>query len=222
VNFIENFHQRYALENRVRVLSDHLVDLIPPGARVLDVGCGDGLLTSLLQQRRTDLEVSGIDVLVRPESHIPLKRFDGRVIPYEDASFDVVMFVDVLHHTEDPLILLREAVRVARRAIVIKDHTCNGVLASLTLRFMDRVGNARHGVALPYNYWPRQKWMQAFDLLDLKIGVWKHRLKLYPQPASLLFDRSLHYLARLDISGQLTSPEPAIGIVEARGCESTL
>jgi 2-polyprenyl-3-methyl-5-hydroxy-6-metoxy-1,4-benzoquinol methylase len=43
-----------------------------------------------------------------------------RVLSYTKASFDVVMFVDVLHHTKDPMVLLREARRVARRAIVVK------------------------------------------------------------------------------------------------------
>ena len=62
------------------------------------------------------------------------------------------MFVDVLHHTEDPMALLGEAVRVARKTIVVKDHTLNGFLAGPTLHFLDRVGNARHDVALPYNY----------------------------------------------------------------------
>jgi hypothetical protein len=73
------------------------------------------------------------------------------------------MFVDVLHHTQDPMVLLREAVQVARKAIVIKDHTLNGFMAGLTLRLLDWVGNARHGVALPYTYRPQQRWWEAFD-----------------------------------------------------------
>jgi hypothetical protein len=39
------------------------------------------------------------------------------------------------------MILLREAARVAREAVVIKDHTKNGLAADATLRFMDRIGN---------------------------------------------------------------------------------
>jgi SAM-dependent methyltransferase len=102
---------------------------------------------------------------VRERSHIPVAPFDGQVIPYGDASFDGVMFVDVLHHTQDQIILLREAARVARKVIVIKDHSLNGLFAGPTLRLMDKIGNARHGVALPYNYWPRQKWLNTFEML---------------------------------------------------------
>jgi hypothetical protein len=53
------------------------------------------------------------------------------------------------------MILLREAVRVARRMILIKDHIVDAVLAGPTLRLMDRIGNARYGVSFPHNYWPR-------------------------------------------------------------------
>jgi hypothetical protein len=60
--------------------------------------------------------------------------------------------------TEDPMTLLHEAARVARQSVIIKDHTRDRMLAGPKLRFMAQVGNARFGVALTYNYWPRQKW----------------------------------------------------------------
>jgi len=106
--------------------------------------------------------------------------------------------VDVLHHTKDPMILLREAARVARKTVVIKDHILDGFFAGPTLRVMDRVGNARYGVSLPYNYWSKPKWLQAFDALRMEVGSWTTQLKLYPWPASWLLDRSLHFVARLD------------------------
>ena len=196
----ERIHGGYVHNRRVRVLSHHLAELIPQGARVLDVGCGEGLLAHLIMQKRPDVEIKGIDVLVRNETHIPVDGFDGNRIPYSDASLDVVMFVDVLHHTEDPMILLREGVRVARKAIVIKDHTLNGLLAGPTLRYMDWVGNARHGVELPYNYWPRQRWFEVCETMGLKNRVWKADLELYPWPVDWIFGRSLHFIARLDLN----------------------
>jgi len=199
MSLIDRVHGGYVVGRRVNALSDHLVALIPPGAHVLDVGCGDGSLASLIMRRRPDITVSGIDVLIRPETRIPIAEFNGQEIPYGDASFDVVMFVDVLHHTADPMILLREAARVARQSIILKDHTRNGLLAGPTLRLMDQVGNARFGVALTFNYWPRQKWLVAFERLGLRLSVWKTDLRLYPRPASWLFDRTLHFVARLDI-----------------------
>jgi len=197
--FLELIHGAYIHNRRARVLCDHLVKLIPPNAKVLDAGAGDGLLAHRIAKRRTDIEISGIDVRVRSHTHIPVREFDGKRIPHEEASFDVVMFADVLHHAEDPCILLREGVRVARQALVIKDHALNGFLAGPTLRLMDWVGNRARGVALRNNYWTPQQWRQAIDALDLKTNVWKKRLRLYPWPARWVFDRSLHFVARLDV-----------------------
>jgi SAM-dependent methyltransferase len=201
MSLLDTIHGGYVFKRRVRVLSAHLSQLIPPGARVLDVGCGDGLIAKLIMERRPDTRIEGIDVLVRPNTHVPVTQFDGGHIPHEDASFEVVMFVDVLHHTEDPVVLLREARRVARRAVVLKDHCRDGLLAGPTLRFMDWVGNARHGVVLPYNYWPRRQWDAAFAELQLIPEEFRARLSLYPFPASFAFERSLHFIARLGRRG---------------------
>ena len=195
---IERFHNPVH-RRRTQVLAYALAAIIPGNAEVLDVGCGDGLIGELMKRLRPELVIKGLDVLVRNATHIPVARFDGRALPYPDRSFDFVMFVDTLHHTIDPNILLREAARAARVGIIIKDHTRDGFLAGPTLRFMDWFGNARHGVALPYNYWPRSKWLDAFNDLDLRLNVWKEDLGLYPWPANLVFERSLHFVARLDV-----------------------
>jgi SAM-dependent methyltransferase len=199
MSWVETIHGRYVHDRRSRILSGHLAKFIPENVLMLDVGSGDGLLGQLISQVRPDVTIKGIDVLVRPRTLIPTEKYDGERIPYGDTSFDGVMFVDVLHHTTDPLILLREAIRVARRAIVIKDHLLDGLFAGQTLRFMDRAGNARHGVSLPYTYWTKETWYDAFDTLGLRVGMWTTKLGLYPPPASWLFDRSLHFVARLDI-----------------------
>lgn len=123
--------------------------------------------------------------------------FDGRRIPYGDRTFDAVMFVDVLHHIENQLELLSEARRVARQALVIKDHTREGVLDEATLRLMDYIGNARHGVALPYNYWTTHQWREAFEQLNLRLDSWSHEIDLYPWPANYFFGRRLHFIAKL-------------------------
>jgi SAM-dependent methyltransferase len=101
--------------------------------------------------------VRGIDIMARPTSHIPVDIFDGQTIPHPDKSFDIVSFVDVLHHTDDPSVLLKEAARVARKAVILKDHFSENGIDHLTLRFMDWVGNAPHGVVLPYNYASRAR-----------------------------------------------------------------
>jgi SAM-dependent methyltransferase len=192
-------HGGFVHSRRVTRLAKNIAPLIPRDAKVLDVGCGDGALAALISELRPDIRIEGLDVLVRSQTAIPVRHFDGTHIPYDDATVDVVLMVDVLHHTDDPLVLLRESARVARGEILVKDHLREGFLARLTLRVMDWVGNARHGVRLPYNYWSRAEWKAAFDDLSLVVRHCQSTLNLYPPPASWLFDRSLHFVAALGV-----------------------
>ena len=200
MSLLDRLHGEFVYNRRISQLSRELAELLPPHAHVLDVGCGDGLLGSNIARLRPDVHLKGIDVLVRSTTHMPVTSFDGKTIPFPDGSVDVVMFVDVLHHTQDPIVLLREGKRVARKAVVIKDHTCNGLLADTRLRAMDWVGNARHGVVLPYNYWPRKRWHTELRSLDLLEERWNEKLHLYPWWANWFFGSSLHFVARLEPS----------------------
>jgi len=200
VSTVGTLHQKLVYSRRTKVLASELANAIPANSlSILDVGCGDGTIDSLILQHRPGLSITGLDVLVRPKTFIPVWKFDGTRLPYDDQSFDVVMFADVLHHTTDPECLLREAKRVAKVAVVLKDHTRDGFLSNLTLRFMDWVGNAHHNVVLPYNYWPRSRWMLSFQSIGLNIQRWNETLGLYPAPASWVFERRLHFVACLTV-----------------------
>jgi SAM-dependent methyltransferase len=194
---LQRLHHDHVHARRVRRLRDLILDLLPDAGSLVDVGAGDGWLAAELQRARPELCVDGVDVLVRPQTHIPVQPFDGHTLPLDDRSRDVVLLIDVLHHTDDPEELLAEAARVARRAVILKDHCRDDFLARPTLRFMDWVSNASYGVALPYNYWTRRQWRQAFARLGLTVDAWHDQLGLYPWPADWIFGRGLHVLARL-------------------------
>jgi hypothetical protein len=80
----------------------------------------------------------------------------------------------------------------------VKDHVVRGPLARPTLALMDWVGNRRHGVDLPYAYRTPSQWSEAFVMAGLREVVRRERLGLYPWPASLLFDRRLHFVSVLE------------------------
>lgn len=197
LSMIGKLHEKLAMGRRAGALATHFAGLIPQGGHVLDVGCGDGKIGALLREKRPDVEIHGIDVQRREGTQIPVDRFDGRHIPFESGAFDLVMFSDVLHHTEDPLILQKEAQRVAKRWVLIKDHFRDGFAAGVRLRFMDWVGNARFGVALPYNYWTERQWREAWTALGLREEEMITKLGLYPGPADWLFGADLHFIALL-------------------------
>jgi SAM-dependent methyltransferase len=197
VTLVGGLHASLVFKRRIRVLAGHIAPLLPRGATVLDVGCGDGLLGRTIRNLRADVALTGVDVLVRPETHIPVQEFDGFTLPLGDRAVDVILLVDVLHHADDPMRLLTEVARVARQSIIIKDHVQAGWLDRQTLRVMDWTGNAAHGVALPYNYWSAMEWTLALQRIGAAIESWETDLGLYPWPASALFDRNLHFVARV-------------------------
>jgi len=198
MNWLDRYHASRVHTRRVRVLAATAARLLPPRASVLDVGCGDGLLAATLARLRPELAITGVEVAPRPGCHIPVTAFDGRTLPFADGSFDAALIVDVLHHTNDPAVLFREIVRVARSCVVIKDHLREGWAAQATLRFMDEVGNRRHGVPLPYNYLNRAEWDRLFEESGVTVAETDPVAALYPVPARLVFGRGLHFFARLE------------------------
>jgi SAM-dependent methyltransferase len=203
---LERVHRFWIAERRVLRLAELVKPLLPSGAHVLDVGCGDGRLARRILDERPDLRLEGMDVLVRGGAAIPVSAFDGQHIPRPDQDVDVVLLVDVLHHAASPLALLREAARVSRRAVVVKDHVVRTPLDHWQLRLMDDVGNRRFGVALPHDYWTWDRWQAAWGQLGLRAGALERDLRLYPGPLDRLFGRGLHLLARLESARAESAP----------------
>lgn len=197
MNWLDRYHASRVHTRRVRVLAETAARLLPPRLRVLDVGCGDGWLAATLARLRPDLAITGVEVAPRAGCHIPVTAFDGRTLPFADGSFDATLIVDVLHHTTAPAVLFQEVTRVARTTVLLKDHLREGWGAQATLRFMDEVGNRRHGVPLPFNYLNRAEWNGLFAGCRLTIEEMDPLRTLYPFPGRLVFGRGLHFFARL-------------------------
>jgi SAM-dependent methyltransferase len=197
LSWISRWHHAFVFHRRARVLAEMLAAQIPQGASVLDIGCGDGTVGSLIAQLRPDVSIQGVEFLARPGCRIKCQAFDGAKLPFSEASFDVCLFVDVLHHTQDPAILLREAVRVSRSFVLLKDHLDENFFDDATLRFMDWIGNRPHGVLLTYNYQSRQQWAEHFSKCGLGQASWTTQVPLYPAPFSLLLGRGLHFVSLL-------------------------
>ena len=197
LSWIAKGHRWLVFDRRVRVLSEMLSAQLPENASVLDIGCGDGTVGALIAAGRPDVRVQGIEVQPRSACRIPCREFDGTNLPFADGSFEVCMFVDVLHHTSNVRALLGEAVRVSRSFILLKDHLRENALDGATLRLMDWVGNRPHGVRLTYNYQSRKEWSEHFAACGLKEKSWSSEVPLYQAPASWIAGRGLHLITLL-------------------------
>jgi len=101
-----------------------IAELVPKGSRVLDLGCGDGELLSLLSRERGcsgyGIEIDDGNVLACHRRGVNVIQFnleDGLAL-FEDQSFDVVLQLDTLQHLKNTERMLRETARVGRVGIV--------------------------------------------------------------------------------------------------------
>ncbi len=104
-------------------MAKEIIQYLPRRAQVLDVGCGSGYIAHHLGALLGSA-VQGTDIAPTAEAPIAYRPFEGRTLPFGNATFDVVLFCYVLHHARDAAALLEDARRVLRpggRVIIYED-----------------------------------------------------------------------------------------------------
>ncbi|MDM7457189.1 MAG: methionine biosynthesis protein MetW [Tepidimonas sp.] len=107
-----------------RQIQQLIADLVPHGARVLDLGCGDGALLAHLCEARGchgyGIELDDAQVLACLKRGLDVLQFnlEEGLSMFADDSFDVVLQIDTLPHLRNAETMLRETARVGRSAIV--------------------------------------------------------------------------------------------------------
>lgn len=94
----------------------------PARRRVLDVGCGFGGYGRALLADGHDwfgVEVKASDCVQLAALGLPHQQVDGRSLPFDSASFDDAICIEVLEHTENPTEFLTEIRRVVRRRLLV-------------------------------------------------------------------------------------------------------
>lgn len=93
-----------------------------PGKRCIEIGCGTGRylsgLSKLLPQgiflAGTDISGASLGIAKSMQDGIEYRLMEDFRVPWEERSFDVVCFLDVMEHVEDPAAFLSESIRVLK------------------------------------------------------------------------------------------------------------
>ena len=129
-----------------------LLPLLQPEDSILDVGAGEGLIAAQLH-----CGLGGCTVLTdlknQVRSGLPLVLCSGEQLPFADSTFDVVLLLTVLHHTSDPVSIVREAARIAKRAVIVQEDMYLGRPVDLLVFAADVLCSIPYGYQLPA--WPR-------------------------------------------------------------------
>jgi SAM-dependent methyltransferase len=151
----------------------------PAHARVLDIGGGTGIIAQVMKDLLGIAHVASVDVEDRFLRSLDIETavYDGATLPFADASFDCIVFSNVLHHVQPSVrtTLMRECARVAGAGpIYIKDHVAASRLDHARLAVLDLMGNLPFGGMVKASYLTAGDWERlaaaAGYRIDRQIG----------------------------------------------------
>lgn len=166
----------YGLRNRSAHLFNYVKRFIDGGSLVLDLGCGDGKVGEFLCARKS-CTVTLMDVVDYNKTALPFVRYDGRNIDYPDNFFDQVLLLTALHHSDDPMKVMNEALRVADDSVIIIESVYFNELHKQINKFFDwfynRVLNNPE-INVPFNFLTPSAWVALFEKIGGRVTHMEH------------------------------------------------
>lgn len=155
-----------------------LAALVPPGSRVLDLGCGTGELLSYLMRERgcsgygVELDDANVQACVARGVNVIQLNLEEGLSLFADRSFDVVMQIDTLQHLRNTEVMLRETARVGRTAIVAFPNFAHWPNRLAVLR-----GRMPVTKVLPYQWYDTPN-IRVGTLRDFRALAQKNKLRI--------------------------------------------
>jgi 2-polyprenyl-3-methyl-5-hydroxy-6-metoxy-1,4-benzoquinol methylase len=213
-----------ALSDRARTIYGQIRPHME-GSSLLDIGCGDGRISSLARGSHSAFKqihlVDVVDIVqeeLKTASKLEFTPYEeGRPLPTGDKSFDTVLLLTVLHHASDPVGLLNLAWRAATRKLIIIESVVGIETEELSnedqiafAAFVDWFYNRvlHDDIPVPFNFTTVEKWHSTFKDYNMRLVETKHLgrdIEIGPE---------YHILFVLE-KGGATAANAAMGLVAA-------
>jgi ubiquinone/menaquinone biosynthesis C-methylase UbiE len=130
-NTFDKYGSQNPLVRRLMAGFERTLDLLLSRAApdsLLDVGCGEGVLTEQWAKRLDTARIVGVDLAdpklqaewdARRRENLEFRVTAGRELPFEAREFDLVAAIEALEHIPDPGLMVSEMARVARRHLLV-------------------------------------------------------------------------------------------------------
>jgi len=174
-------------EKAAKEMCQDCQNFIKKGSKILDLGCGSGIVGKTFQEF-FQADLLGVDIKDRRINDISFKLIDGKNLPLEKNSFDVVLINYVLHHSRDPISLLNEAKKVARDKIIIYEDIAEGFLSKLVCWLHGISFDKLFGNPTKTSFNSEKGWGKIFKELGLNI-IFEKKVNNFPVKKELFILR---------------------------------
>lgn len=159
----------------LRGRAQHHVSFVRPyieGNSILDIGAAEGWTGEMIKQNAPQPDVHLLDIADFNQTDLPLTLYDGHTFPFADNCFDTSLLLLILHHCDDPMRVLREAMRVTRHRLIITESVYHYQAGRAALFVADNLVNALRtnaSMAWGLKFRTAAQWEACFSRMALSL-----------------------------------------------------
>jgi SAM-dependent methyltransferase len=178
---------RAAIEQRSEIVAGEIQPFLT-GTSLLDIGCGNGLIARACADRFKNVLLLDVVSYVDKDNRLPfLKYSEGRALELP-RPYDTVLLLTVLHHSLDPIFLLRQAWQFTRRRLIVIESVFGNTDAGPANKYAlaghsidEQLGYAVYvdwlynrvlhdDIPVPYNFTTPDRWLDTFQKEGMPIA----------------------------------------------------